>query len=284
MEITRQDYHADTSRISKSGLDHINKSPLHYWDKYLNPDHPERKSAKHFRVGDVSNDLLLLAPDQFKTLYAIVPVGAPKKPTEAQRNARRPSPDTLHSINWWNQFSGENPDKTIVMPDEWETAQFIRDAVLKHPPAARLLREGFAERTMFFTEPITGAKCKFRPDWIATDVRFLVDLKTTLDASPAAFGRAALNYRYHVQGAFYYDGFTIATGDQYDGFAFIAAEKTRPFPVKVYYMDDDDFLLGRRAYMENLETYVECLKNNKWPAYGNAVERIRIPQFALNKL
>lgn len=282
MQLTRSAYHADTSRVSKSGLDCVNTSPLHFWDKYLNPDHPERKQAKHYRVGDVSNDLLLLPKTEFTSLYALVPIGAPKRPTEAQLKAKRPSLESQHSIVWWNDFTGNNPGKTVVMPDEWDTARFVRDAVLKHRPAAELLSEGYAEKTFYFDEPETGAKCKCRPDWMATRARLVVDLKTTIDASAVAFGRSAWKYRYDVQGAFYFDGVAYATGEYYDGFAFIAAEKERPYPVKVYYMDEDDFRVGRRRYMANLETYVQCLASGVWPAYGERVERLQLPNYVFN--
>lgn len=282
MEITRPQYHADTSRVSKSGLDCIAQSPLHYWDKYLNPDHPERKSAKHFRVGDVCNDLLLFSPAEFAAQYAVIPVGAPKRPTDAQLRAKRPSPETQSAITWWNEFMGRNPGKTVVMPDEWDTARFVRDAIMAHPPAADLLSAGVAEKTFYFDEPETGAKCKCRPDWLALQANFIVDLKTSKDASPAAFGRSAWAYRYDVQAAFYFDGLLYATGRSFDGFVFIAAEKERPYPVKVYYMDDDDFRVGRRRYMANLETYVNCLKTGVWPGYGDRVERLQLPNYVFN--
>lgn len=280
--MTRNEYHADTTRISKSGLSAIENSPLHYWDKYLNPDHPDRKQAKHFRVGDVCNDLLL-CPDDFTTWYAVTPLGAPNKPTKAQLEAKRKGPETIKTIAWWNDFLGQHPNKVIVPHSEYETAQFVRDAVMKHKPAAILLEHGVAEQTIFFDEPITGAQCKCRPDWIATKARFLVDLKTSRDASPAGFGRLAGQYRYHGQGAFYFDGFTYDTGEAFDGFVFIVAEKERPFAVKCYYMDDDDFKAGRTWYLKHLQTYVDCLAANDWPGYGNEVERLRLPTWILNQ-
>ena len=278
--MTRNDYHADTARVSKSGLDQIAKSPLHYWDRYLNPDHPERKAAKHFRVGDVTNDILLI-PDDFRNLYAVLPIGAPNRPTDRQINAFRPSKETVAAVEWWNNYLAENEGKTVVTPEEFDTARFVRDAVLKHRPAAELLKVGIAEKTIYFDEPTTGAKCKCRPDWLATDARFVVDLKTSKDAAPRAFGRSAAAYRYHVQGAFYYDGVAYGLGEWYDGFAFIAAEKERPFPVKVYYMDDDDFNAGRRLYMADLEKYVECLSTGQWPGYGDQIERLQLPNYSL---
>lgn len=165
------------------------------------------------------------------------------------------------------------------MPDEWDIARYVRDAIFRHAPAAELLRIGIAEQTIFFDDDETGVACKCRPDWLATDARFVVDLKTSRDASPAGFGRSAWSYRYDVQAAFYYDGLTAATGELYDGFAFIASEKERPFAVKVYYMDDDDFRVGRRRYSANLETYAECLRTGIWPAYGDRVGRIQLPSF-----
>jgi exodeoxyribonuclease VIII len=143
-----------------------------------------------------------------------------------------------------------------------------------------LLTQGIAEQTILFDEPQTGAKCKIRPDWMS-GTGFLTDIKTTEDASPHGFGRSAYNYRYHVQGGFYVDGWAYGTGEMPEGFAFIAVEKEPPYNVAVYYMTEDAFSLGRSSYLRNLETYMKCLQNNKWPGYSNLMEPLSIPAYAL---
>ena len=44
-------YHTNTSRISKSGLDLINRAPAHYFERYLNPKAPPQKETPALIIG-----------------------------------------------------------------------------------------------------------------------------------------------------------------------------------------------------------------------------------------
>lgn len=280
---TRDNYHADTSRISKSGLDLINKSPMHYWAKYLAEDRPVEPTKKHYLVGSVTNDVLL-QPHLIEQQYVILPEGAPRRPTAAQINAAKPSEETLKTIAWWDDFNANVGGREVVDKADYDAACRMRDSIWTHPAARLLLKDIVAEKTMFFEEPETGAQCKFRPDIISKNSGFLVDLKTTGDASPSAFGRSAINYRYHVQAAFYANGFYHATGKYPKGFCFIAVEKEFPYAVATYYADERAMELGYNAFMANLRTYISCKEAGVWPGYSLQVERLEIPEFAFKQL
>ncbi len=280
---TRDEYHLDTSRISKSGLDLIAKSPYHYWAKYLAPDRPAEAPKKHFIVGSITNDVLLqqhLLDEQ----YAIVPPDAPRRPTAAQVNAKNPSEETVKAVAWWAEFNAKVEGRQVIEADDYDKACRMRDAVWSHPAAAVLLKRGVAEKTLYFTEPETQAPCKCRPDFISTGTDFLVDLKTTGDASPEGFGRSALSYRYHVQAAFYSEGFYHAQGNFPKGFVFIAVEKEYPYAVAVYYADERTMELGHETYMRDLRTYMECRNTNTWPGYSLQVERLKLPEWIFKQL
>lgn len=280
---TRDTYHADTSRISKSGLDLINRSPYHYWAKYLNPDRPNEEQKKHFVIGSITNDVLLQA-HLLESQYAIVPADAPRRPTAAQINAKKPSDETLATIEWWAKFNDATGGLTVVDAADYEKACRMRDAVHGHPAAKMLLKKGIAEKTHYFNEPETGAKCKFRPDWISENAEVLVDLKTTGDASPDAFGRSAMAYRYHVQAAFYSDGYYHAVGKYPKAFIFLVVEKEYPFAVACYYADERTLELGHKAYQKNLQTYIECLQSGAWPGYSQQIEPLKVPEYNFKSL
>lgn len=280
---TRDSYHADTTRISKSGLDKINKAPMFYYAHYLDPNRPPQQEKKHFVVGSITNDVLL-QQHLLDKQYIIVPKNAPRRPTSLQLNAKKPSDETLAAIAWWEEFNAKVGDKQVVEAADYDAACRMRDAVWGHPMASLLLRDGVAEKTIYFEEPETGAQCKFRPDFISRDTGFLVDLKTTGDASPEAFGRSALSYRYHVQAAFYADGMYYKTDKYPKGFCFIAVEKEWPHPVAVYYADERTMELGNSAYMRNLRTYMECKEKNEWPGYSLQIEALELPEWIFKKL
>src|SRR6185369_4223324 len=69
--IPNDDYHKDTSRISKSGLDLINRSPAHYWERYLNPNPAPRPEKEWQRTGGALG-CAVLEPDEFPLRYAIL--------------------------------------------------------------------------------------------------------------------------------------------------------------------------------------------------------------------
>lgn len=100
-----------------------------------------------------------------------------------------------------------------------------------HPKAAALLTCGALppKFSIFWQDADTGIDCRCRPDYIHSS-GIIVDLKSTLDASPAAFAKSCANSRYHVQDAFYSEGFYQAAGEWPRGFVFIAVEKPRPMP------------------------------------------------------
>lgn len=283
---TRDNYHGDTSRISKSGLDLIARSPYHYWAKYLNPDRPAEAPKKHFVVGSITNDVLLQA-HLLDEQYVIVPADAPRRPTSAQLNAKKPSDETVAAIEWWDNFNEKVGGRTVVEADDYDRACRMRDAVHAHPAARVLLKQGIAEKTLYFEEPETGAKCKCRPDFIGVmpnNEHMLIDLKTTSDASPDSFGRSALSWRYHVQAAFYSEGFYYATGNFPQIFGFVVVEKEYPFAVACYYADERTLELGHNAYMKNLQTYLDCLQSGVWPGYSEKLERLALPEYIFKQL
>lgn len=283
---TRDNYHGDTSRISKSGLDLIARSPYHYWAKYLNPDRPAETPKKHFVVGSITNDVLLQA-HLLDEQYAIVPADAPRRPTAAQVNAKKPSDETVAAIEWWASFNEKVGGRTVVEADDYDRACRMRDAVHAHPAARVLLKQGIAEKTLYFEEPETGAKCKCRPDFIGVmpnNEHMLIDLKTTSDASLDSFGRSALSWRYHVQAAFYSEGFYYATGNFPQIFGFVVVEKEYPFAVACYYADERTLELGHNTYMKNLQTYLDCLQSGVWPGYSEKLQRLALPEYIFKQL
>jgi hypothetical protein len=259
-----EDYHRDTRRISKSGLDLINKSPAHYWDKYLNPVRPEEKKTAALIVGNAFH-VLTLEAEKFPHHFIVKPEFSGKG-----------------SVAKKEEFESIHVDKTIITMDQYDTVRRMRDSVHKHPVANQLLVNGQAERTIKWEELTTDAPCKCRVDWWDANSRLIVDLKSTEDASPDGFSKSAFKYRYPVQGAFYLDG-ALANGLNPQGFVFIAVEKTPPYLLKVFYMTDELFDFGRSEYRRNLQTYMECRATNQWSGYSVEAEPLQFPAWMRNR-
>jgi exodeoxyribonuclease VIII len=160
-----------------------------------------------------------------------------------------------------------------VTASEMEQAMAMAASVRSHQAAAALLRDGKAEQSFWWDDTATGLRCKCRPDWHTGTT--IVDLKTTTDASPRGFAKSVANWRYHVQQSHYLSG-TFA-----ERFVFIAVEKTYPYAVGVYELDEAAALYGATERRINLQTIADCRAISEWPGYGNTIQPLSLPNWAL---
>jgi exodeoxyribonuclease VIII len=252
-------YHTNTSRISKSGLDLINRAPAHYYERYLNPKAAPQKETPALVIGSAVH-CAVLEPEEFGKRYAVGP-----------RVDRR----TKAGKEEWEAFL-QTSEGFIQLDSETATlCERIMEAVRRFPAAKYLLNAGKAEEVIEWTDEAIEVDCKARPDWLTPD-NIIVDLKTTEDASPRGFAQSVRKYRYDVQAAFYSDGLEAATGKACEGFFFIAVEKAPPFLCAVYYLGADDILEARQKYQKNLLTYRMCKESGIWNGYSEIVTKLEI--------
>jgi|CZKL01.1.fsa_nt_gi hypothetical protein len=268
--LTNGEYH-DHPSISKSGLDLIRRSPYHYFCEKLDDD-PEkkRKKTKAMDVGTAFH-LLALEPEKFHDCIAIDPDNWPTK-KECGR--------TIDEQR--QEFITDNPGKIILREGDMEHLREMARSIRDHAGARYLLQgKGMVEASMFWHETVYGVDCRIRPDWMRDD-GLLIDIKTTENAAPEAFDRHFWNFRYHVQGAFYLDGYEVAQNKPSPGFIYIVVEKKPPYAVSLRVITPEYVEIGRRAYLEDIQTYAKCLQDNDWPGYGLEVREIHPPAWANN--
>ena len=318
--IPNAEYHGGPG-ISKSGLDLIARSPLHYRASRDAANDNEQTAA--MRIGTAAHPLIL-EPDLFVGGYALPFVPAPGalatidqikerlrdagekvsgRKDELIERLRAVDPDEVFLDDLRTEYDAENQGREILTPTEWDQLHAMRDAVMAHPGARALLTgaPGVTELSAYWRDQETGALCRCRPDfWRADGV--LVDLKTTDDASPEGFARSIQKYRYHVQAPFYLDGCRAAM-QAHDGpipgmpdpeqgeghiatpsaFVFIAVEKKAPHAVAVYALDFDSVELGRAQYRADLATFAQCHQAGDWPGYGDTIQKLGVPDWYLRR-
>ena len=290
-EMTNDDYHS-TGGISKSHLDDIaDRSPLHYWNERVRPDREPRDKTPALILGDAIHKAIL-EPDLLESNFITAPADAPKRPSSAQRKAKKPSIETLEAIDFWDNFGRQAFGKTILDTDDLAMIKRARDSVHRHPVAGPLLRGGMPEQTFFAICPRTGALIKCRSDYLKP--RMIVDLKSTEDASPEGFGKSAFNYRYDVQAA-WYPHVVEASGwhEPIEHFVFVAIEKSEPFACGVYYaveevmgwnniperpLDDARYVMNA-----NLDMILACRERGQWPDYAMNPQALQKPGWAKRK-
>jgi len=276
-------YHAMVG-ISKTGLDNINRSPAHYYALHRDPLRPTPKD----RAGQLEGTLAhcaILEPHVFGQRYVVIPSNAPRRPTEAQWNAAKPSPDSVNAMAWWRDFNSLNQGKTVITGHQYEVAMRQADSVHRLHDIHDALTRGMPEVSAMWVDPQTGVLCRCRPDWVARygpRAVVLLDVKTYADASAHEFRRQVARKRYHVQDAFYSDGYQAASGDAVMGFVFVAVESEYPYAASALMLDDRSRAQGKTDYRRNLDTYAECLLRGTWPSYSQEVQLIDLPAWAMS--
>ena len=256
------DYHRHAA-VSKSHLDQVARSPLHYWARYVDPKRvqPEPTAAMLLGTAVHTHILELREWDQ---RYIAAPDGIDRR-TKVGKEA-------------WAAFEAEAAGRTVISRDDAELVMAMGRAVHGHPAAAMLLAlPGAAETTWMWHDQPTGLQCKCRPDWLTTDGSLIVDLKTTEDASPAGFRKSIANWRYHVQASWYLDGIEQATGRRPEHFVFICVEKKAPHAVAVYAADAEMIAAGAKQARLDLDTLAVCKAADAWPGYSDQIETISLP-------
>lgn len=264
-----EQYHAHPA-IGKSHLDAINQSPLHYWARFINPSRIPSIPTPAMQFGSAVH-MAVLEPALFDLKYAQAPAIA--KTTKAGKEA-------------WAEAAAHG--HILLKPDDWRAIAAIRTAISGHPAAsAALSAAGRAEVSFFARDHSTKIPIKCRPDYL-TESGWLIDLKTTKDASIRGFQRSIVNFRYHVQAAHYIDTVKAALGIAARGFCFIAVESEPPHAVQVFRCSQNLIEAGRVEAQRNLRqlhaAFDEFPTETPWPSYSLNPVEIDLPSWAAPSL
>lgn len=249
------EYDADRTAVRKSWLDLIARSPAHL---RAHLDGAEREETEPLFKGTLIH-AVVLEPDSVGSRYYLDPDGDGR--TKAVKDARA-------------EAAALNPGKIPVRKADLDVAVAVRDSVYSHKAAKALLgADGEIERSIFWTNRDTGEVCKARLDKLSQTKAFVADLKSTRDASPTAFAKSIVNYRYDVQAVHYAEPVDLR-------FVFIAVEKLPPYAVAVYAASPEIQRFGKGRRDPNLRTYAECRASGRWPSYPETIQHITLPAWA----
>ncbi|EAP9448887.1 exodeoxyribonuclease VIII [Salmonella enterica] len=259
-DIPNEAYHAGPG-VSKSQLDDIADTPAIYlWRKNAPVDTEKTKSldtgtAFHCRV---------LEPEEFSKRFIIAP-----------EFNRRTSAGKEEEKTFLEECA--RTGRTVLTAEEGRKIELMYQSVMALPLGQWLVESaGYAESSVYWEDPETGILCRCRPDKIIPEFHWIMDVKTTADIQ--RFRTAYYDYRYHVQDAFYSDGYRAQFGE-IPTFVFLVASTTAEcgrYPVEIFMMGEDAKLAGQREYRRNLQTLAECLNNNEWPA----IKTLSLPRWA----
>ena len=226
-----------------------NDCPLKGWlESPWNPDR-EPVNANHFDIGTALH-LAVLEPDDFEA----------RTVAHEHEDYRKKEAQGVRDAAW-------EAGKTPLKPAELDIVTGMRGAILSHPVARGLLRSGAPELSLEWDWD--GLPCKCRPDWLADDRSYMLDLKTTTTVNPRVIARKAFNDGWHVRAAWYSAGCKLATGILPERYLFIAVETKPPHIVEIFQLDQRSLIFGDKLIERELERAAECLRTQHWPSYGD---------------
>ncbi|EZA33600.1 exonuclease VIII [Escherichia coli O26:H11 str. 05-3646] len=258
--ISNENYHAGPG-VSKSQLDDIADTPaLYLWRKNAPVDTTKTKTldlgtAFHCRV---------LEPEEFSNRFIVAP--------EFNRRTNSGKEEEKAFLR-----ECASTGKTVITAEEGRKIELMYQRVMALPLGQWLVESaGHAESSIYWEDPETGILCRCRPDKIIPEFHWIMDVKTTADIQ--RFKTAYYDYRYHVQDAFYSDGYEAQFGVQ-PTFVFLVASTTIEcgrYPVEIFMMGEEAKLAGQQEYHRNLRTLADCLNTDEWPA----IKTLSLPRWA----
>jgi hypothetical protein len=251
--LPEDEYHADRESLSVSGAKDLLRAPaLYQWrlDHEEQRDYFDFGSAAHAHLLQTGRDVERVEADDWRSAAA-----------RAERDRIR------------------DEGKIPVLAKEWQQIQDMGEAISHHRMASALLSDGRPEVSAYAVDPETGILRRGRFDYLTPEV--VVDYKTTASAEPSAFAASCARYGYDQQAAWYLDLCSLL-GEDRDGFAFVAQEKTEPYLVEVYSLDEAAEERGRRRNRRALDRFQHCLETDHWPGYTDAAfTELSLPRWAM---
>ncbi|WP_306317303.1 MULTISPECIES: PD-(D/E)XK nuclease-like domain-containing protein [unclassified Streptomyces] len=255
------EYHADRTSISSSGLRALLKPGCPAQFKY-DREHPVAPK-REFDLGNAVHAEVL---GEGHDIVEITEFSDYKK---ADARALR---DEAYAAG-----------KVPLLPKEKAQVDAMAEAIRSHPVAGPLFAPGtgVAERSIYWTDPATGVRCRVRPDWLKQlpELTLCVDLKTIRDAAPDTISRAIRDHNYHQQDPFYIDGIYAALKPETVRFIFVFVSKQAPYLITVRELHDQDRDIGRARNEKALRIYADCVANDHWPDWTGPITEI--PQIGM---
>lgn len=262
--------------VSITRLKELQRSALHYRYRL---EHPKQSSA--MQLGTAAH-CAVLEPERFSREFAAW--------------SRRAENGNLcpRKGQYWDSFVATNNGKSIITEDEMTDALTIANAVRGNPLAMKYLESGEPEVSMQWEMDVESLplgitrrlQCRARADWLTRidGEHYLIGLKTARDCRPFIFGSAAYKLGYHLQWAFYFDGYKALQGIQ-PRVKEIVVESDDPHDVVVYDIPEDVIEQGRMEYEGLLRHLVDCEVRNEWLGVAQGHEQtLTLPTYAYEKL
>jgi len=222
-----QDYMYTSFSMLKTLLD---KSPLHF--KYYS-ETPIKETAP-MKFGTAFHSYLL-EPEKFKEEYAVEP-SVDKRTTMGKQT--------------WHKFAEKYDGKIWITEDNIRVIERMAES-MRNNKHYKMIEGCLIEHIHLWENVSKEHLCKGKVDAINFEKGYIIDIKTTRNASPKVFEELIVKNRYHMQAAYYLDGTGL------DKYYIFAIEKSAPYGVCIYKISKNLIEKGREDYTRGLSIMKE---------------------------
>ena len=245
-EVTDLNYYDDHMYMTNSTLKmFIDKCPRGFQHVLENPI----KATAPMKFGSAFH-MLVLEDKEFSRHYAVEPDGIDRRTTLGK--------STLL------QFNESLAGRESISHKDYILMQSMNTHLKANKHYSLLEDCNQFEKIYLWNNEALDIKCKGKLDAVNTRDKYIVDLKTTRDASPDGFKEIIINQKYHMQAAFYCD----ALG--YKDYYIYAIEKSKPHCICVYKMSKDMLKEGRLMYTQAIIDYKAYMHGGELPQDYNS--------------
>lgn len=241
---------------------------------------------------------LVLQPMEFLKRYAV----ASQCSGETKAKARCSKGGQVRIGGKWfcsiHAPEGEADDVSSMSEDDFERIQAMSREIQRHPVTKEILAQaGGFEITLLWYHEGADVMVKNRIDFLTLATRFMMDYKTTADASLWGFAKSIWTWGYHRQGYLYRKGGEAVGIPDFD-FVFVAQEKKKPFALMPYQLSaaaieagrievEEEYVdgLGERVSEGLIYRYAECMRSGRWPGWKeDGAVFIDLPDYAYREI
>lgn len=301
-------------KVSPSSIMEFLKSPAHYHARYIRGI---KETTKAMEQGNIVH-MAVLEEHRFLSEYACEPelinfpdalvttdhwkveadkLGLKKTGKKEELIARVCEADPSLKARDWDfiykcHLAGRKPISLI----DWSHVQELKASIEYHPKLKSLLaRPGWREQLAWIFDEDRKILFKFKTDFV-DDTGVIVDLKKCPSAQVRDFSRKIFFENLFVQGAMYFELWTILhekyipAQDEIEqqvmpipkprAFVFAAFEMKMPYIWQPYNLDAGALDAGEHVYVKAINRLIECREKNEWHGYSDKIEPISLPHYA----
>lgn len=177
-------------------------------------------------------------------------------------------------------------EENLIKYEDFQKLKAWEKTILADPFTKALYENIFeTELTLVWDED--GIQCKARIDALSKVQGQIIpiDFKTAVSASEEEFCRSLVKWQYPIQAAHYLEGLkrTGIIDKNNNNFTHIVLEKSAPYLVAPYIVDDGSLDIAQIRRHHAMRKYQLAMQTGEWPGYPSGIVTVAYPNWFIQQ-